>query len=87
MLKTTGQFDKALACFDHVIQAIDPENKRALHNKANTLVARSQNDSGLTEDGRQDVLREAVELLDKALEMDPRYEKAIALRERLLQIV
>jgi tetratricopeptide (TPR) repeat protein len=85
VLKSMGRFGDALACYKHITDAIDSCNERAFYNEAYAIVTRAKNDEELTEDERQKVLREAIGLLDKALEVDPEYAKAVQLRAELQQ--
>jgi tetratricopeptide (TPR) repeat protein len=75
VLKAMARFEDALACYDHILDAIDPQNERARYNKAVALLARAEEDDDLTEEGLEDVIREAIGVLDKALEVDPEYAK------------
>jgi len=69
-LKNLGRLDEAIKCYDTVIEGINPRYKKAWYNKAVALWMK----------GDIDAARICV---DKALEIEPKYPHAIALKMKL----
>jgi len=69
-LKNLGRFDKAIACYDKVINELDSKYKKAWYNKAVVLQKKGK-------------ISEAIKCVDRALEICPAYPHAIALKSRL----
>ena len=68
-LKNLGRFDEAIACYDHVIQNIDTDYKKAWHNKGVALMHLGRD-------------RDALLCFDRALQIDPHYAVAARVREQ-----
>lgn len=69
-LKNLGRFDEAIACYDKVINEINPNSKKAWYNKAVALFNKGE-------------IGKVKECVDRALQIAPYYQPALKLKMQL----